>query len=202
MATFLDITILSHFTSVFTFLLVFVVVFGLLEAFKIFGDDKKGLHAIVALALGFMVVISNGVTTVVQTFAPWMMVLMLVLFFILFLVRMFGMNEKDIKDGFHKNTAITTWIIILTAVVLLYSLASAFGQESLEKGPGTKINVTTATVINDTSSVSGTSATNTNDFMQNMYNTLYHPKILGLILVMLVGVLAMLFLTIKETEPT
>ncbi len=207
MATFLDISILTHFTSVFTFLLVFVIVFGLLEVFKVFGDARKGLHAIIALAIGFMVILSKGVTTVVQTFTPWMMVLILLAFFMLFLVRMFGLGEKDIKEGFYKNAPIMTWIIILTLVVLLYSMATAFGQESLEKGPGVKLNATEETTTTTTTDADGNivttttaSATNTNDFMQNLYNSFYHPKVLGLILVMLIAVIAMLFLTVKEGE--
>lgn len=195
MATFLDISILSHFTSVFTFLLVFIIVFGMLEFMKIFGESKKGWHSIIALSIGIMVILSSGVTKVIQTFTPWFMIIVFLIFFILFAVRMFGIGEKDITSAF-KSSSILSWIIILTLVIMIYSFSQAFGQESLEKTSATKVNVTT-TMVNGTAVVTGTQ-TNTNDFMQNLYNTFYHPKVLGLVLIMLIGVIAMLFLTVKE----
>ena len=187
MATFLDISILGHFTSVFTFLLVFVIIYGMLELFKVFGDGHRGLHAIIALAIGFIVIFSNGVVAVIQTFTPWFTLLILVIFFILFAVRMFGAGQGDIKSELMKESTITTWSIILTVVILLFSLGAGFGQTSLEQ---TKPGGTNVTATNTTSgSVSSSS------FNQNLYNTLYHPKVLGLILIMMIAIIAMLFLT-------
>ncbi|MEM4637970.1 MAG: hypothetical protein QXK76_03035 [Candidatus Woesearchaeota archaeon] len=187
MATFLDVSILGNFIGIFTFLLVFVVVLGLLELFKVFGDGHRGLHAIIALAVSFIVIFSRGVVVVIQTFIPWFTILILVIFFILFAVRMFGATEKDIHSELTKGTTITTWIIIFTVVILLFSLGAGFGQQSLSQISGSKINT----------SVNATDSTNTatSDFNKNLYATLFHPKVLGLILVMLLAVMAMLFLT-------
>ena len=51
MATFLDIGLLKHITNVFIFLLVFAIMFGLLEYKKILGKDKKSLHGIIAFGI-------------------------------------------------------------------------------------------------------------------------------------------------------
>lgn len=187
MATFLDISIIQNFSSVFTFILVFVILYGLMETVKLFGD-KRGSHAMIAVIVALLVSMSSGVTSVIQTFTPWFTMLIIVIFFILFAVRMFGVSTETITGAFMKKDAILTWILILTAVILLFSLGSGFGQKALEQGQtnGTTVSVSTGNV---------TEPTNTNDFSQNLYNTLYHPKVLGLILIMLVVVLAMLFLT-------
>jgi len=158
-----------------------------METVKLFGD-KRGSHAMIAVIVALLVSMSSGVTSVIQTFTPWFTMLIIVIFFILFAVRMFGVSTETITGAFMKKDAILTWILILTAVILLFSLGSGFGQKALEQGQtnGTTVSVSTGNV---------TEPTNTNDFSQNLYNTLYHPKVLGLILIMLVVVLAMLFLT-------
>ncbi|MGV8150619.1 MAG: hypothetical protein ACP5NV_02725 [Candidatus Woesearchaeota archaeon] len=192
MATFLDVSILGNFVTIFTFLLVFVIVFGMLELFKAFGEGHKGLHSIIAIAIAFIVIFSKGVVSVIQTFTPWFTILILVIFFILFAVRMFGATDKDIRDELLKDSTVTTWIIIFTVVILLFSLGSGFGQDSLDRTttPGQSV-----ASVNET--VSGTS-TATSSFNQNLYNTLFHPKVLGMLLVMLLAVMAMLFLTGTE----
>ena len=53
MATFLDIGLAQHFSVVFTILLVFVIVFAVLEKSKILGGNK-GLHSLIALSLAML----------------------------------------------------------------------------------------------------------------------------------------------------
>jgi len=193
MATFIDISILKNFAAIFTWLLVWVVVYGLLETFKAFGEGKRGIHSMIALVLAFLVSFSSGVVAVIQTFLPWFMVLVLVIFFILFAVRMFGVDTKTITGAITQGSALT-WILIFTAVIVLFSLGSGFGQKTLEEGQkggmavSVAANATNATVT----------PTNTGDFNQNLYNTLYHPKVLGLILVMMMVVLVLLFLATSD----
>lgn len=202
MATFLDISILSHFTTVFTFIFVFLVVFGLLEAFKLF--NSKGTHAMIALSIGMLTLFSTGVVAVIQTFVPWFTILILVLFFIFFLVRMFGVDTAYLTSNFKENATYTTWIIILTALIFLFSLGAGFGQQNVDRiGQGsTNGTVITSTTSTTTTVNSGTAttangglSTNTGDFNQNLFNTLYHPKVLGMILMLLLVVIAMLLLT-------
>ena len=188
MATFLDVSIVKSFSSIFTFLLVFVIVYGLLEMFKALGDKRQSLHALIAVVLGFMVALSKGVTVVLQTFIPWFTILILIIFFVLFAVKLFGISNDEIAGAFKKKSSILTWILILTLVIVLFSLGSGFGQETLEQGQDE------GTVVSEVSG-NETAPTDTGSFSQNLYNTLYHPKILGLILVMLIVVFAMLFLT-------
>jgi hypothetical protein len=188
MAVFLDISIIKSFSAIFTFILVFVIVYGLLGMFKPLGDKKQGLYALMAAILGFMVAISDGVTAVLQTFTPWFTILILIIFFVLFAVKLFGVSDSDITAAFKKKSSILTWLLILTFIIIMFSLGAGFGQKTLEQGQhnGTTVSVSTG---------NETTPTDTGSFSQNLYNTLYHPKILGLILVMLIVVFAMLFLT-------
>jgi len=191
MATFIDISIIKNFTTIFSFLLVFVIMYGLLEVFKVFGEGHRGIHALIAMIMGFLVAISSGVLTFIQTFTPWFVILVIVIFFILFAVKMFGVKDDSITKAFHENSAIRTWIIIFTVLIILFSLGAGFGQQSLEQGQsgGTTTSVVTG---------NQTAPTDTGSFSQNLYNTIYHPKILGFLLIMLIVVIAMLLLTEPE----
>ncbi len=206
MATFLDLSILSNFVSIFTFLLVFILIFGLLEVFKVFGEGRKGLHAMVAVCIGFIVMLSKGFTGFMTTFTPWITILIVVIFFILFAVRMFGIGEKDLADAMRNDSTIYTVILIAVGLILLFSIGIGFGQQTLDTTtPGTSGTTetvtnsggTSTTVVDNKTQVVG--STNTSDFSKNFYNTLYHPKVLGLMLIMILVVMAMLFLTAKET---
>ena len=188
MAVFLDISIIKNFSAVFTFILVFVIIYGLMQSLKLLGDNKNGTHALIAIVVAFLVSMSSGVTTFLQTFTPWFTILIIVIFFILFAVKMFGVSDGAITKAFENKSSILTWILILSAVILLFSLGAGFGQTALNEGQ---------TGGNTTSVVTGntTAPTDTGSFSQNLYNTLYHPKVLGLILIMLIVVIAMMFLT-------
>jgi len=196
MATFLDFSILGSFTSIFTFLLVFVVVFGLLDMFKMFGEGRRGIYAIIALCIGFIMIFSKGVVAVLQTFFPWFTLLILIVFLLIFASRMFGLSEGDVKAGFYNNPYMT-WILIFSAIILLFSLGAGFGQTTLEAGQGKNLTSPQAAVTT-TGANATAGATDTLSFSQNLYNTIFHPKVLGMILIMLVVILAMLFLTTRE----
>ncbi len=188
MATFVDISIINNFSSIFTFILVFVILYALMETTKALGEGKKSLHAIVAVVIAFLVSMSSGVVAVIQSFTPWFTLLVIVIFFILFAVKLFGVKDSGIADGFKNNKSIMTWILILTAVILLFSLGSGFGQQTLEEGQkgGGAVSVATGNT---------TTPTDTGSFSQNLYNTLYHPKVLGLILIMIIVLISAIFLT-------
>ena len=94
MATFLDIGLLEHFGVIFVILLVFLIVFALLEYIKPFGEEKKGLHAIIALVVALLFLVSKIATNMVKMMVPWFMVLAIFLFFTMFLIRMFAVKEK------------------------------------------------------------------------------------------------------------
>ena len=202
MATLLDAGILEHFGSVFLFLLLFVVFFGVLESTNPFGAAKKGLHAIMALAVSVLFIMSVSATGVVRVLVPWFVILMVFVFFVLLVFRMFGMSnfEKIIQ-----NTAVFPWVLIFAFIVLIGALSTVFGQGLLEAGGGGAGSPVVGPDIQPGSSAvpsyeSGTTSTTTNNFSTNLLNILRHPKILGMVFIFLTGAFLMLFLT-KPVNP-
>ncbi len=201
MATFLDVGLLEHFGVIFVILLIFLILFGLLEYIKAFGEAKKGLHAIIALVVALLFLVSKIATNMVKMMVPWFMVLAIFLFFTMFLIRMFGVKEKHMLE-LIKDPNVHPWIIIFVVLILFLSLGNAFGQSLLERGEAAKIPTNYSAQEPGTGlepAEQGITSTTTTSFTTNLLNTLRHPKVLGMLFVFLVAVFALIFLT-KPTK--
>jgi hypothetical protein len=210
MATLLDAGILAYFGPVFVILFLFIIIYGILEYIKPFGASKMGLHAILALAVSLVFMMSGLSVNVVKSMVPWFLVAIIFLFFVIIMIRMFNVGEGDLR-AIISNTSVYPWIVIFAIIVLLASLFSAFGQTVLEKGTGTNGGGTTnytaggtagggsggsSVLIPDTP---GTRSTTTSSFSTNLMNTLRNPRVLGMVFIFLVGAFAMFFLTKAAT---
>ena len=82
MASFLDIGILDYFAPAFVFLLVFAVLFALLEKTKVFGD-KTGINSLVAFSISLLFLLTPDLVGIVKVITPWFTILFI---FILMIV--------------------------------------------------------------------------------------------------------------------
>lgn len=197
MATFLDIGILSYFRIIFSMILIFVIMYGFLSWTKPFGDKSSGMYALISIAFAILSITSQGVLHLISFMTPWFFVVIFIAFFILFVLMIFGLKEKSLTAG--STSELRVWVIIITVVILLFGLGSAFGQGTLSGGSGDSDN---GTVEGGTSSlgaggnITGSPEnTATSDFGTNVMNTLVNPQVLGMILILLVGVFAIFLLT-------
>jgi hypothetical protein len=218
MATFLDITLLGGAKVIFTFLLVYVIVWGLLVWIKPFGKEMPaGPYAIIALVAAFFTVISGTVRYIIEFMTPWFLFLVLFLFFVLFIIRMFGLKETDMVSIIH-NSTVHILILVIIAIIMLFALSSAFGQKALESTQGQQqgtyynpAGYPTETEIggqttNQTTTVQPLQpgqdlnypstgqpqpgqpgATATGSFSLNVINTLLHPKVMAILAIILVA---------------
>jgi len=69
MATFLDVSGLQHFTSIFVFLFVWIVIYAVLLLTRVMGENKF-VHAMVGLLLAVFVLLSPIATSIVADIAP------------------------------------------------------------------------------------------------------------------------------------
>lgn len=197
MATFLDIGLLENFGVVFVILLIFLIVFGLLEYINAFGKDRRGLHAIIAFVVALFFLLSKVAVTMVRMMVPWFMVIVIFLFFSMFIIRMFGAKEQHMFE-LIKDPNVYPWVIIFIVLILLLSLGNAFGQSLLERGEGAQTSTNYSAEGAGTGlqpSTAGSRSTTTTSFTTNLLNTIRHPKVLGLLFVALVGLFSLIFLT-------
>ena len=89
MATFLDVTGLQHFSSIFVFVFVWLVVYATLLWTKVLGDNKF-INILVGLLLGLFVLLSPLATSVIADTAPFLAVVMLFIVLINVAAKMLG----------------------------------------------------------------------------------------------------------------
>lgn len=222
MATFLDIGLFQHFSVIFTFLLIFVITYGLLSVQKIikFGNGDKGIYALIALSLSFLAVTSGGAVAFIGFLTPWFTAFIIFLFFIFFIFRMWvGDDESYFSNAIKQNRGLQWTMIVVAILILIAALSNTFGQQLLEDNPQvqTSTSSNTVTIQADNSNQatgqpssrppnqpsprpsSEPSATST-DFSSNVLSTFIHPKVLGMLLIILIGFFSILFLA-KNQDP-
>lgn len=91
MATFLDVTGLEHFSSIFVFLFVWLVVYAVLIWTKVLGENKF-VHALIGLLLGIFVLLSPIATSIIADVAPYLAVVFLFIVLISVAAHMLGGN--------------------------------------------------------------------------------------------------------------
>ncbi|MBW2997513.1 hypothetical protein KY349_04200 [Candidatus Woesearchaeota archaeon] len=190
MATFLDIGLAQHFSVIFPVLLVFVIVFALLEKSKIFGENK-GLHSLIALSIAIMMLFVPGVVQVIAVMAPWFVLLFLLIIFFFLLLLSFGTKWESIVSYASGGWETPHWfLLIIAGIVFVGALGAVYGGALLpfSEEPGAE-----PTEVGEEGL-----ATDTGDFNQNVGRVIFHPKTLGLLFLLMVGSLTIRLLSVSK----
>ena len=220
MASILDAGVVGLFSGIFTFLLVYAFMWGVLSWRKPFGDKNTGVYAIIALMCAMLSSIVAPIRLFIGFIAPWYLAFALVIFFMLFLSSIFGLSAEKDFPKIIADSKVYVWLIIIGVVIAVAGLAFTFGQTALEstnqvpsssgnngglavigsgngyQPPGTVIqggNVYPSGNGYPTAGQPGSTATP--DFQTNLINTMIHPKVLGLFVTLIVACLAIYFLS-------
>lgn len=186
MATFLDVGLLNYFSIIFPALLVFAIVYAILNTTKIIGGNKS-LDAIVAVALGFMVLLSEDIVQVINFMAPWFVLVFIFVLLLVLVYRTAGATDKDITEYIRTDRSVKWAIFAVGIIIFLAGLGTVLGQNI-----GPYLQGGNATTIEDIQS-----GVATGDWEQNVTATLFHPKILGVIMVLVIAVFAIALLGMK-----
>ncbi len=169
MATILDLGLLESFDFIFPFIIVWAVVFALLQKTKVIGDSPA-INAIIGVAVGFTLIISEAFVALVNFITPWFAVVFIFFIMTIMIFRTFGLSEGDITSA-AKNK-IVYWLLIGVALAIVTAgFATVLGQDLLDLGTDS------TEVVNADGTVASDS------FDQNVFLSLFHPKMLGLIVV-------------------
>jgi len=191
MATFLDIGLLKAVGDIFPMILIFALCYGILTSTKIFGENK-GLHAIIAVMIALMTLFMPNLLKAIKIIAPWFTMLFIFIIFLLIAYKMFGATDKDLRDVLDiKNSSVTYWILIISIIIIIASLGTVYFNAS--NSTPSDVVIQNGTVINR----GETGAVGTGAF----WATFFHPKILGMIMVLLIMTFAVLTLTVVPQMP-
>jgi hypothetical protein len=206
MASFLDITVLKGFSQVFTFLLVFVIVYGFTSYTKLFGDNK-GLQALLGLILGMLTLFSPPLVAVIESVSPWFVTIFIFIALTVVMFKMRGVSDSDIASAVKRQTGLQWTLVIMALIILAFGLSSAFGQTAgpyLQEQGGTASSSGAVSsgggVVGAVSNIHGgaqvgAGSTATSDFKTNLQSSLFHPRMLGMIVVILIALAAVGLLT-------
>ena len=109
------------------FLLIFFIVFGILEKTKLFGADKKQLNALIAFVIGLILVGATSPTLTISNLILFLTVAIVILFVALLLWG-FIAGEEGLK--FEKAPKALKWLIgVVVAVAVVIAVFWALGAE-------------------------------------------------------------------------
>lgn len=181
MATFLDITLLEKFSIIFPFLLAFVVLYGVLSTTKILGENKA-VQSFLAIIVAFFTFLSPTIRAIINRMAPWFILLFIFTIFVIMVFKTYGASDQDVV-GFLKHpiygSQVIWWMLILIIIITIGSITSVTmrGGEKGIRPIGT--NITTAEGVTITTDVTKEKSV--------FWDTLLHPKVLGLIVILLIA---------------
>jgi hypothetical protein len=174
MATPLDISALQQFGGIFPFLLVLVLVYAILSRSEWF-KEKQGMAALIAVICAIMTLFSKIAIKTINLMAPWFVLFIIFGIMIVLAYMAFGISKDKIIEtmtGEEYGGAFGMWVI---SIMLIIGLGSLFTVINEEKGfrALTEGNVTVGEKPPSE--------------QYGFWQTLFHPKVLGMVLILLVA---------------
>lgn len=166
----LDISLLSFFMPIFSFLLVFAIVYAVMDKFNVLGKGKV-IKITVAFTISLVFMFSPRALQFVLELVPWFVV-MLVLILIIFATLMFmGVSEGDLTAASKKGSVY--WIILSFVIIgLLLTFGKVFGSIRGDDTPN------------------GEEHEDPNGG-QNTLQSIFSAKVLGALILLIIAVFAM-----------
>ncbi|MGM5481034.1 MAG: hypothetical protein ACQESE_01345 [Nanobdellota archaeon] len=218
MTSFADLTIMQHFSGVFVFFLVFIIVYAFLQFTNMFKntDGAKGIYAILSVIVAFIVSLSKGAFAVLTTMTPWFATLIIFLFLVMFVLKIFTGPDEDIFPKLIKEKPAVYWTLIgIFVIILIASFTPAINQERAEDNlqdsttaERSSLSPDNGTAVHDTQSPeegtvlyqrTGMFASDEEREPENIgdqiLQTILHPQMLGVLLLIFIAGFAILFLT-------
>jgi hypothetical protein len=188
MATLFDGGLLASFGSVFAFLFVYVLVYGLLTKIKIFGEAKEGLNAIIALCAAVFTMFSPMVVSMITYMIPWLIILLVVGLMIFVFSEYMGMKIQAKRGGPGETVVITIMIIVL--IIFLVAFSKFYNPNQGQSSTQIVYTSQSVTVTDENGTQINTTSLVASDNRPDWMKTLFSPKVLGLMLILVIGAFA------------
>lgn len=171
MATFLDVTGLEHFSSFFVFIFVWLAVYAILIYTRVLGGNKA-ISIVIGLLIGVFVLLTPIASGVIQYIAPWFAVIFIFVILISITSKMFGAAD------FESYSSLKWVVLVVIIIALIVGSLSYVRERTILPGD----NETTEDI----------------DFAKTT-NFFFHPKVLGMLFVLLIAVFTIALLAGKSS---
>ena len=185
MATILDISIFQQVNVLFAVVFIWIIVFAVLSYTKILGEDQKYLNSLLALVIAALTLFTPELLIVLQIIIPWFIFAIILVVLVLAIFKTVGFGDDFIQGvitGKDWSGVIGTWVIIISLLIVLGGIGLVFfsGEKIIADAPQTPVSEDlhnqTPEEIRDRRPGA-------------LLATIFHPKILGFIVVMIIGFL-------------
>lgn len=175
-ASIIDLSILQGMSAIFLIIMVFIMIYALLQKTKVLGGNSA-LDATIAIAVSFMMIISGTVMEIISNMTPILVLCLFLAMFFLMATRFLGIEDSSIVAMLGGQNA--AWWLIIAGILIFLGAAGQVVGPLLAGGGGEG----TA----DSIQPGETGDVGTGDYQQDLRNTLFHPTFLGMIVLLLIG---------------
>ncbi|MEK6907579.1 MAG: hypothetical protein AABW45_03555 [Nanoarchaeota archaeon] len=127
MATILEsLGFLEFFLPVFSFLFIFVIMYAVLDKFKLMGENKT-LKFIASLSIALLFLFSKETLNFVNFVTPWFVVLVIIALFILSLFMFMGIKEKSMETTMGDPRVYWT-VLVIIIILLIAAIGTVFSD--------------------------------------------------------------------------
>lgn len=171
----IDLSLLMSFKRIFPFILVWVVIYALLEWRNIFGDEKRGVRALTAFVVAMIFLLSSKASDIIEYMTPWFVIVIVLLLLMLLIFKLFGASDKTIQDVIEHDRTVIYWVIVITFLIFFAALGKVYFTSGIPTGDQIHAGL-------------GSEDANVAERSEGAFwQTLFHPKILGAIFIFLLG---------------
>lgn len=181
MASLLDLSLVNYFSNIFVILFVFTASYAILSFKGPFGSNK-GINALLSATMALMFIFSQDAIEIIKDTVPWFVVMLVALMLVLLVTTSIG---ASLPATIINN--IGTYVLIIGLLVIIINISQHVGQSV---GPYLSNETTNPDLIPAT----GTGDVGSGDFSQNFGATLFHPKVLAMMLIIVISVFAVLWI--------
>jgi hypothetical protein len=171
-ASFLDVTGLAEFSKLFVFILVLLVVYAILAYSKVLGENKA-IPWLIAFVLAIFVVVTPIAAGAIAYISPWFVLVFIFIGFITASLKMFGASPADIGS----YTSLKWVFMVIVIIIMVVGFLSYIRERTFLPGD------------NETS-------TDISEYTKSSI-VIFHPTILGAIVVLLIAVFTIALLSGK-----
>ena len=169
MATPLDTGLLEYVAPIFSFLLVYAVIYAVLIRSKIFGDNNL-INSVIPLAVSVLLLLMPGAVSFINFITPWFVVLVIVGFAVALVFLFLGVKDETVRGWVHNPTIYWTILIFMMIIIvagLTHVFGNFFGQPEASSGSiGSEVQF-----------------------------SIFHPKIIATIFVLIIATFAIKFIS-------
>ena len=187
MATPLDIGLLQKFDVIFPFLLVLVLGYVVLTRISWF-KENHAIAFILSFALAVLTIFNPVVIKTINMMAPWFVLVFVFMLLIFMAYTAFGIKEETILatiTGAEYGKDFGFWVLAIVLIIGIGSLTTVISEEQGFTPLTTDGN---ATLVPEGASVEEA----------GFWQTLFHPKVLGLALILLIAMFTIQRLAAKN----